>query len=255
MRTIRRLAWAAAFAALTGGSAFAQQQGGTAGGATGGGTTGGGGGQGGGFGGGLGNQNQSGAGGTQLLTPQTAPNITAPSQNTANTNTAISPSNVFGATYANPYYQGRAGATVDQAPGGFGAPLYTNTGAAGGGRTTTGATGQGGRAGGGFGTNSSQDPGGVLVPLPRQISYSSQIQFKSPPIVQGALFTDIRGTLDRSTFLSNPRGVDVTVAEGNVVVLRGQAADPDEARAIEGMVRLTPGVRDVRNELTVPRQP
>jgi osmotically-inducible protein OsmY len=56
---------------------------------------------------------------------------------------------------------------------------------------------------------------------------------------------------DRSSMLANPRGIDVRM-DGNVVVLRGTVRDEDEAKTAEGMVRLTPGVLTVRNELTYP---
>jgi osmotically-inducible protein OsmY len=67
------------------------------------------------------------------------------------------------------------------------------------------------------------------------------------------LTTDVRGVIERSVVLSNPRGIDVAVAEGGTVVLRGNVRDQDEARLAEGMIRLTPGVREVQNQLTYPR--
>jgi osmotically-inducible protein OsmY len=36
------------------------------------------------------------------------------------------------------------------------------------------------------------------------------------------------------------------------VILRGRVADDDERRLAEGMVRMEPGVREVRNELIIP---
>ncbi|MBY0513811.1 MAG: BON domain-containing protein, partial [Gemmataceae bacterium] len=87
----------------------------------------------------------------------------------------------------------------------------------------------------------------------RQIAYSAQIQFKAPVAPPGAMAADIRGTLDRSTMIANPRGVDVQVGDGGVVTLRGRVADGDEARLVEGMIRLTPGVREIKNELDFPR--
>jgi hypothetical protein len=213
------------------------------------------------FSGNLSNQNQT--GGTQLITGQQAPSISAPSTNTGRSNTAVNASNFLGATYANPYYQGTlANNRSNVAPGGFGQQTFGNTGGAGGGNLGyAGTGGAGGQFGGGqygrggvTGSVNTSDPGGILVPLPRQIAYSAQVQFKPEPVQAGPLYADLRGTLDRSTMLSNPRGVAVLV-NGNTVVLRGVVRDEDEARAIEGMVRLTPGVREVRNELTFPVQP
>jgi len=40
-------------------------------------------------------------------------------------------------------------------------------------------------------------------------------------------------------------------AQGEVIVLRGRVADEDERRLVEGMVRLEPGVHEVRNELEI----
>src|SRR5262249_57986395 len=99
-----------------------------------------------------------------------------------------------------------------------------------------------------------QTAGGVIVPLPGQIAYSAQVRFDAPPAAPAAIFTDLRGTLDRSNMIANPAGVQVLV-EGNNVTLRGAVKDEDEARMIVGMVRLTPGVREIRNELTFPKQP
>ncbi|MCP6768742.1 hypothetical protein NL529_28265, partial [Klebsiella pneumoniae] len=81
----------------------------------------------------------------------------------------INTSNFLRNTFGNVYYQGRAGATINQAPGGFGVVLYGTTGGIGGGNigfaggtttgggfgTTAGRTGIGGGlggTGGGFGT-------------------------------------------------------------------------------------------------------
>src|SRR5262249_3574853 len=175
----------------------------------GGGGAGGGGGQmGGGFTSGLTNQNQTGAGGTQLVTPETAPVIGAPGSTTTNTNTAINTTNFLRNTYANPYYQGwLTNAKSQVTPGGFGqAYAPTTTGGTG---TRGGVTGGVGGFGGRGGTGSLQNSGGVVVPLPRQIAYSAQVRFDAPPAAPAALFTDLRGTLDRSNMIANPAGVQV----------------------------------------------
>jgi hypothetical protein len=191
--------------------------------------------------------------------------------------TALNQSNILGGYYANPYYQGRpSSATI--APGGFGAALYGSagggTGGAGGFPSATGNTinsrsgttsGMGAATGGGtFGTTGAggrtQQGGGqqggagnqsgIVIPLPRQISYTATLSFKAPVATVPQMATDLRATLDRSTMLGNPRGVTLAM-DGGVVVLSGNVASDDEVRLVEGMVRLTPGVRDVRNELKV----
>lgn len=60
----------------------------------------------------------------------------------------------------------------------------------------------------------------------------------------------VHGILLNSSGLKKVRNLDVVVDSG-AVVLRGEVGTARERRLVEGMVRLTPGVRDVRNELTV----
>jgi hypothetical protein len=60
----------------------------------------------------------------------------------------------------------------------------------------------------------------------------------------------LEGILLNSSALQKVRNLDVSVnSEG--VVLRGQVNTAKERRLAESMVRLTPGVRVVRNELTI----
>lgn len=246
-----------------------------------------------------------------LAEVQAPPTILAPSQ-VQTTSQALSPSNFLAKTYANPYYQGRAGAQLTDPPGGFGVPLYSTTGtgttgisgqgrtgfgsgttfgasgstgftrtgatagstAAGfsgiGGQTGTGGlTGSGGlpgttggRPGGTFGGGglggtqlgrSAMNSGNpsVLVPLPRPISYQAVVKFRPAPATAPAVLqADLQSLVARTPFLSNPAAVQV-LTQGEEVVLRGTVADPDEARLIEGMIRLTPGVKAIRNELAI----
>ena len=188
-------------------------------------------------------------------------------------------SNFLGATYSNPYYQGLYSNSTG-APGQFGTALYGTTG--GSASTTTGtrsasgnttrtttagganplgtsASQTGGRAagggqfqGGGLGGASSQF-GGQIVPLPRNIAYSAVLRFPAPAVAPAQRLADVQAVLARSSMMANPAGVTV-VQDGTAFVLRGAVASEDEARLAEGMVRLTPGVRDVRNELTFPKE-
>lgn len=281
MRELRRLAWAVAVAAVAAGPGLAQQGGGgggaggggalgggtalpTAGGATGG-TTGANqfgttapGGTGGTGGTGSGSQGQLGTG-TQLTVIQRPPNLVITGMRASS---AIATSNNVGIWYANPLYLGTwTNATNPNAvPGGFGTALYPATGAAGarGGATTLGGQGgfgaQGGRAGvaGSQGVNVA-DPGGQIVALPRQIAYSAVVRFDAPATPPVQVLTDIRGAVDRTptTMLANPAAVQFQV-DGRTVTLRGTVKNEDEARLVEGMVRLTPGVGLIRNELTYP---
>ena len=182
-----------------------------------------------------------------LTAVESAPQIKAPSTyGTTNPNKTIQSSNFLAPSFANPYYQGvlakaRTGTTN---PGGFGDLTFG---------TATGATATpGGARGGTTGTGQTTDPGGQLVTLPRQIAYPAQLKFAVAPIVAPRLQADLRGLLDRAPSLANPAGVQVQV-DGNMVVLRGAVKDGDEARLVEGLVRLTPGVGRIANELTYPR--
>ena len=193
----------------------------------------------------------------------------------ATSGTGVDASNILGGYYASPYYQGRAGATNTTAPGGFGQTLYSSSGSSnafsgsgtGTSRTsstasrtgnTSGTTGNragvntafGGNTGFG-GANSANNQSGIVVALPRQISYTATLNFPTPKFTPAQVQADLRGVLDRSSMLTNSRGIEL-VADGQVVVLRGNVPTGDEARLVEGMIRLTPGVRDVRNELKFP---
>jgi hypothetical protein len=193
----------------------------------------------------------------------------------------ISPSNFLGGSFSNPYYQGTYTNTAGT-PGGFGTVLF-GTGAAGTGatgtratgaataRTTTaagrvgganpfgtsaspfgGATGAGGRAGGfGGAAGATSAFGGQVIPLPRNIAYTAVLRFPTPAIVPAQRVADVQAVFARSTQFGGPAAVSV-LADGPVLVLRGRVGSEDEARLAEGMVRLTPGVREVRNELTFP---
>ncbi|MBA4064948.1 MAG: hypothetical protein C0501_14790 [Isosphaera sp.] len=275
MRHRNRLAWAVVgVLGLTAGPAAAQQIGGIN---TGGGGGLGGGGQGGGGlgGGGLGGQSMGGAAGGstgsfQSIQIQAPPQITAPTGSNAG---ALSQSNFLSGYYTNPMAMGLitntgmgAGGTVS-GPG-FGTPLFGNAPSGGGtigfaGNQTTGTgvarqTGAaglgslGGQRSGLGGTGLASNTSAVVVPLPVQFSFPTMPAFPTAPAAAPQLRADITGMLARSAgAISNPAGVQV-LTEAGAVVLRGAVASPDEARLVEGMVRLTPGVRAVRNELTFP---
>lgn len=222
-----------------------------------------GGGTGGGTGGG-GSLGGSDLGGTQLQTMQPAPQLAPPSgQNTS----SLDSTNFLSGYYANPYYQGLITSQVNQAPGGFGQVLLgtggtgargtnrTNLAATGGLATTTraGATGGlGGRTGGALG-GSAANTYGVMVPMPVQLTYAAVADFSAPAVAAPQLQSDLSAMVQRSLgTLSNPAGVQVLTTADNNVVLRGTVRDAREARLVEGMVRLTPGVAYIKNELTFP---
>jgi hypothetical protein len=133
---------------------------------------------------------------------------------------------------------------------------------------TTGTTGfgtTGGRNNTGFGNTgfgntrnsmfggTQQNQPGIVIPQTSPVRYQASVRIAAPAIAPTALTTDLRGALDRSSFLTNARGIQITMDAGQVV-LRGSVKDEDEAKTAEGIVRLTPGVRDVKNELKYPPQ-
>lgn len=268
--TFRRLVWAAAILVASGASAMAQGQGGNIGSpSTQGGqsfpsitqsSTGGSGfptsttttstGDTSGGGGGLSipGASSSVAGGLEAQDQFKLAAIKQPPSLTNTNNTAINASNFLRNSYGAVYYQGADRSQVpNRITGSFGTALYPATGV--GGTAGRGAQGTGGRTGGAAIT----DAGGQIVTLPRQIAYASQIQFKSPTgNAMPQLQTDLRSAINRvpTDMLANPAGVQVVV-DGRNVTLKGSVRDDEESRLVEGLVRLTPGVFGIKNELIV----
>jgi hypothetical protein len=83
----------------------------------------------------------------------------------------------------------------------------------------------------------------------RAPAYITEPVFDIPPRPRGeAVRADLQGVIDRSTRLPS-RGSIRVLTDGEVVILRGEVRDQRERRLAEAIVRLTPGVRQVRNEL------
>jgi len=182
----------------------------------------------------------------------TAPTIAAP---TGSASSSLDKSNFLSGYYANPYYQGIASSTNSGTPGGFGNPLYgTSSGSAGrGGINTGGLTNRAGTGGlGGLGSNQNSNVSGIVIPIPVQINYAATMRFPTPPVAATRLQTEIRVAIDNTSLIANPKTVQIITDANNNVILRGTVKDDDEARLIEGMVRLTPGVHAIQNELTFP---
>ncbi len=70
------------------------------------------------------------------------------------------------------------------------------------------------------------------------------------PMAPDKLQAKVHGIIQRSSALPSKQRIQVKV-EGNTVVLMGKVADFREQKMAESLVRLTPGVRSVRNELIV----
>jgi osmotically-inducible protein OsmY len=66
--------------------------------------------------------------------------------------------------------------------------------------------------------------------------------------------SELRDTIARSSRLTSRDNIQLGM-DGGTVVLRGTVVDDHERRLAESLVRLSPGVRDVRNELQVRGEP
>lgn len=174
---------------------------------------------------------------------------------TGGQSTSLQSSNIFSGYYANPYYQGLG--TGQGAPGGFGSPLYngTGTGTTAGGRAggTSTLGGLGGSRGGlgGIGGQNSANQSGIVIPVQVQMTYASEMRFPTQPPATTRVHTELRSALDNSSMITG-KTVQVVTDANNNVTLRGSVKDEDEARLVEGIVRLTPGVGEIKNEITFP---
>jgi hypothetical protein len=170
---------------------------------------------------------------------------------------SLDASNFLSGYFANPSYQGLG--TGNGTPGGFGSPLYTlsasGAGNTRGGRGTTGTNTFGANnlgANRGIGGQNANNQSGIVIPLPVQINYTAQVQFKAPPVAPSKIQLDIRSVLDNNSLIANGKSVQIITDVNNNVTLRGNVTDENEARLIEGIVRLTPGVAAIKNELGFP---
>ena len=120
---------------------------------------------------------------------------------------------------------------------------------------TTGTTGTRGGAGG-FGAGGTANvSSGMSLPGPQSTSrrmptYFSTVRFRYAAPTPEQRRTDLQGILARTSSLAGTAGIQVTM-DGPTVVLRGKVADDDERRLAENVLRLSPGVHEVRNELEV----
>jgi hypothetical protein len=155
-----------------------------------------------------------------------------------------STSNPYKLYFANPMYSGWGPSITStrtaRTAGGFGTPLVT---------VTTTPTTQ--RA---LTTQQQQSVSFNTVGVRKNTPY---ITVWDPTIPIVPYFTpgptDVQRVIERTTMVGmiGPRaGINVTM-EGDTVVLRGNVATPKDARIAEGVVRMEPGVRNVRNELRI----
>jgi osmotically-inducible protein OsmY len=160
------------------------------------------------------------------------------------TSTGISNMDLFYSHYANPMYSGRVsstGQTTTGQVGGFGAPLYTltTTSAQPGITGTLSATGQGLGGLGGLAPSGRRGP-----------AYTCVLVFPYDPPTPSRLQTELQQVIARSSGLTAKDTIKVKL-DGQVLVLEGTVPNDRERRLAEGLLRLTPGVRQIRNNLFV----
>lgn len=161
--------------------------------------------------------------------------------------------NLFAPYYNNPLAMGILNATNST----FGQPIYNSTtGGVGGtvGGRVGGLTGQGGIAGiSGIGQAGLNSVGGSSIGIRRAPVYFTTLGYTLPrPFVAPlTVRNDLQLALGRTTMLPSREGLQVLM-DGQTVVLRGRVADDRERRLAENVLRLSPGVRAIRNEIEVP---
>jgi hypothetical protein len=171
---------------------------------------------------------------------------------------------LFGPYLANPMAAGVPG-TATSTSKTFGQPLFNvsssgvyNTNTTGGGRGNTLGGALGGRAGSmnyGAGATGNINRAGststmnAAVPFRSNAApYTTRIAFVVTPPSREELRSDLARVIAQSADLPSRSGISVQM-EGNTVVLQGQVSTNEERRVVESLVRLTPGVQGVRNEL------
>jgi hypothetical protein len=162
--------------------------------------------------------------------------------------TGVSPANPFYSSYANFYAQGMPSGTAPA----FGQPIYSSltTG------TTTGLGGTTGQIGtAGIGTTGMNSYGGAgfgatSIGVVRAPAYATQPAFPIARPANSRLVAESRDVIASSTRLPSRASIRVT-AEGPAIVLNGTVSDEHERRLAEALVRLTPGVHEVQNNLQI----
>jgi hypothetical protein len=101
--------------------------------------------------------------------------------------------------------------------------------------------------------STSRGMGATSAGMRRAPAYMTVLGETVPPVQIDMLRVraDLQDVIARSRNLPS-RGNIRVLAEGPIVVLRGNVASARERRLAESVIRLTHGVRAVRNELAIP---
>lgn len=174
----------------------------------------------------------------------------------------LSTASIFAKYDGNPLAAGLGTATTTTTPSGaqarqfpvplsFGVPLYDSASVS---RTqTTGTSRLGTTAGGQAGQiNTIQFGGASSAGIRRSPGYYTEPAFdRTPKVAIAERAGDLQDVVDRSSRLPSAGSIRVSTA-GEAVVLNGTVQSEKERRIAEIMLRMTPGVREVRNQLQVP---
>jgi hypothetical protein len=83
------------------------------------------------------------------------------------------------------------------------------------------------------------------------IAYGTPFGFAPPTAAPASALQTKMTTVFQGTSMLPNTNFQIAVDGSGTVVLRGQVATESERRLAEGMVRLEPGVRNVRNLITI----
>jgi hypothetical protein len=164
---------------------------------------------------------------------------------------AVGSTTFLGPYFGNPQSLGIANSsgTLPTTPT-FGTVLYTVTGTGG-----TSGSSYGGLAGstgsvGGTGSNNMNSLGASSIGVRRAPAYTTALGFDYRPEPPSRIQSDLQQYISHSDRLASRNDIHVSV-DGTTVILRGTVADEHERRLAEALSRLSPGVHDLRNELSV----
>jgi hypothetical protein len=157
----------------------------------------------------------------------------------------VSTNNPFYSYYVNPFAvglpstSGFSTSTTATKSVAFGTPLYTTT-------NTSNSMGTANISG----TNQGY-PGANSIGTRRAPAYTTAVAFEITRVKPTVVQSQVQSMLSKSSKILSKDTI-VVALDGDALVLRGLAKDDHERRLAEALVRLTPGVRNVRNELAVP---
>jgi BON domain-containing protein len=125
--------------------------------------------------------------------------------------------------------------------GAFGQPLFALATT-----TTTGTTT-------GTAATQSQATGFTTLGMSKAPAYVTALSpdFAITRVSSSKLQSELLATLQRSSALRGQGKIDLTVTKNGQVILKGDVSRDQLRRLAEGLVRMTPGVSDVQNELQV----